>query len=72
MNAYLRTKILHLWLVVGWMATVLGLPLLLECAAAAEGDPARSRLLERGRGPCHLAGAGQAALSPGFAAQPVG
>lgn len=50
MNIYLWTKILHLWLVAGWMTTVLALPLLLACAAAAEAGADRSRLLERGRG----------------------
>ncbi len=50
MNSYLWTKILHLWLVVGWMATVLGLPLLLLAASAPDTDPAtRDRFLGLGR-----------------------
>jgi len=49
-NLYLWTKILHLWLVVGWMATVLGLPLLLLSAAAPDMDSTtRDRFLDLGR-----------------------
>jgi putative membrane protein len=50
MNLYLWTKILHLWCVVGWMATVLVLPPLLQAIAAAEADAAtRARFLVLGR-----------------------
>lgn len=49
-NLYLWTKILHLWLVVGWMATVLGLPLLLLGSTAPDTAPAtRDRFLGLGR-----------------------
>lgn len=37
MNLYLWIKALHLWFVVGWMATVLALPLLIEGAVAEDG-----------------------------------
>ena len=50
MNLYPWTKILHLWLVIGWMATVLALPPLLLAAAAAGSDaPQRGRFLALGR-----------------------
>ena len=48
MNLYLWTKTIHLWLVVTWMATAFGLPLMLECAVATDSDAQRRQLLERG------------------------
>lgn len=52
MNPYVWIKVLHLWFVVGWMATVLALPLLLRGAAGAEAageTGARRRFAELGR-----------------------
>lgn len=48
MNLYLWTKSLHLWLVVAWLLTAFGLPLMLECALATDSAVTRRQLLERG------------------------
>lgn len=50
MNIYLWSKLLHLFFVIAWMATLFGLPrTLLELAEAGADGPRRARLIASGR-----------------------
>ena len=50
MNLYLWSKLLHLFFVIGWLATVFALPRVLRALAEPElEEPVRARLLQAGR-----------------------